>query len=79
MLYIILCNIKFKRAAYTSNAPINIMPHYSLPGDVREEVGICIIQNSNAPPIGHGMPWPVSQIPTIPPPKTWRFMRRVVC
>ena len=33
-------------------ALINITPHYPLPSDVREELGIWIMQNSNVLPIG---------------------------
>ena len=50
------------------------MPHYLLPGDVREEVRISIVQNSNAPPIG--MPYSSVKCQlTFSLPKTWGFTR----
>ena len=36
-----------------NDVSIKIMPHYPLPGDVGEGVGIRIMQNSNASPNGH--------------------------
>ena len=58
LLYVTFLTMKFSNSIWyvfiiTINAPITSMPHYLLPGDVREEVRISIVQNSNAPPIGH--------------------------
>ena len=61
------------------------MPPTPLPGDVGKEVGIWIMQNSNALPV-LGMlhapllsMMPVSQIPTLCPPKRWGFTRGFAC
>ena len=76
---IILCNIKFKPAICTSNTMhLSVLcpttPSQAMSG---KKWGFVLhkIQMHHL----LGMPWPVSQIPTIPPPKTWRFMRGFVC